>query len=334
MDGLAAHPGAERRAQALSRLLDPRSVAILGMSTKPDTAGHLVLRNLRMNGFTGPIHLVGRSAGEVDGLPVETSIATLPEGVDVAVLALPAAAVGEALAACAARGVNSAVVFASGFAETGEAARAEQDRLGRLARESGMLVLGPNCIGYTNYVAGFTVGFVSVSRVPRTPAGATDAVAIVAQSGGLANHLRLSLDFRGVPVSYNISTGNEIDLGLGDFVRHMLDDSSTRVVAIYAEHIRDTASFFAAAERARAVGKPVVLMHAGRGERAQEAAKSHTGALAGDHAVMRVKAERAGVVVVDTLDELLDVTEILSRHPLPGRPGGRHLLRRLLRHRA
>jgi acyl-CoA synthetase (NDP forming) len=307
--------GGGTRDQALGRLLQPAAVAIVGMSAKPNTAGHLVLRNLRMNEFAGDIHLIGRSGGEVDGLSIRTDMADLPEGVDVAVLTVPAAAVGEALAACAARKIGSAVVFASGFAEVGDAARQEQDRLGQLARDSGMVVIGPNCIGYTNYRAGFTVGFVSVNAVQRIAADTTDAVAIIAQSGGLGNHLRLGLTSRGIAVSYNISTGNEMDLGLGDFVRRMLNDAATRVIMIYAEHIRQPEAFLAAANQARAVGKAVVLMHPGRGARAKEAAKSHTGALAGDYAVMRVMAERAGVVMVDTLDELLDTAEILAGYP-------------------
>lgn len=307
--------------RTLGRLLNPRSVAIVGMSSKPNTAGHLVLQNLQANGFTGSIHLIGRNAGEVSGLPISTDMASLPQGVDLAILTVPAAAVEEALAGCASRGVGSAVVFASGFAETGEAARQEQERLSRMVRASGMSVVGPNCIGYTNFVEGFNVAFVSVNGVPRLAPGTTDAVAIIAQSGGLGNHMRLGLNARNVPVSYSVSTGNEMDLGLGDFVLHLIDDPATRVIMIYAEHIRQPEAFLRAAARAREASKPIVLMHPGRGQRAKEAAKSHTGALAGDHAVMRVMAERAGVVLVDTLDELLDTAEILARYPRPS-PGG------------
>jgi acyl-CoA synthetase (NDP forming) len=299
----------------------PKSVAIIGMSSKPNTMSHALLRNLQLNDFRGDIHLVGRTPGEIDGLPVGTDAAGLPEGIDVGILAVPAAGVAEALATCVERKIGAAVVFASGFAELGDDARGEQERIGRAAREGGVAVIGPNCIGYTNYRDGFAVAFANVYRVPRLAPGTNDAVAVVAQSGGLAGHLRLSIETRGVPVSYNITTGNEMGLGLGDFVRFLVDDEATRVVMVYAEHIRNPALFLEAAGAARAAGKTIVMMHSGRSARSQAAAQSHTGALAGDYATMRVAVERAGVLLVDSLDELLDAAEIVVRSS-EFRPGG------------
>ncbi len=310
-----------KRAQGLDRLLGAKSVAIIGMSSKPQSAGQIVLKNLRENSFPGAIHLVGRTPGVIDGLSVITDMAELPPGVDLAVLTVPAASVEATLDACMARDVGSAIVFASGFAETGEEGRREQERIGARVRAGGMVVVGPNCLGFTNYAAGFSITFVGVNKVPAMPQGARDAVAIVSQSGGLANHLRHGLNARGVAVSYNISTGNEMDLGLGDFVDHLVDDAATRVIMIYAEDIRRPDVFLAAAARARAMGKPLVMLFPGRSPHAREAAKSHTGALAGDYAVMKAKVERAGVHLVDTLDEFMDVAEILSRYPAPSRGG-------------
>ena len=310
-----------KRAQGLDRLLDAKSVAIIGMSSKPQSAGQIVLKNLRENSFPGAVHLVGRTPGVIDGLSVMTDMAELPPGVDLAVLTVPAASVEATLDACMARDVGSAIVFASGFAETGEEGRREQERIGGRVRAGGMVVVGPNCLGFTNYAAGFSITFVGVNKVPAMPQGTHDAVAIVSQSGGLANHLRHGLNARGVAVSYNISTGNEMDLGLGDFVDHLVDDAATQVIMIYAEDIRRPDVFLASAARARGMGKPLVMLFPGRSPRAQEAAKSHTGALAGDYAVMKAKVEHAGVHLVDTLDEFMDVAEILSRYPAPSRGG-------------
>lgn len=310
-----------KRTHGLDRLLDAKSVAIIGMSAKPQSAGQIVLRNLRENGFAGAIHLVGRTPGVIDDLTVITDMAELPLGVDLAVLTVPAASVEATLEACIGRQVGSAIVFASGFAETGEEGRREQERIGARVRAGGMVVVGPNCLGFTNYAAGFSITFVGVNKVPVMPEGTRDAVAIVSQSGGLANHLRHGLNSRGVAVSYNISTGNEMDLGLGDFVDHLVDDPATRVIMIYAEDIRRPDVFLAAASRARAMGKPLVMLFPGRSPHAQEAAKSHTGALAGDYAVMKAMVERAGVHLVETLDEFMDVAEILSRYPAPSRGG-------------
>jgi acyl-CoA synthetase (NDP forming) len=320
MSGPSDLQGTSRNA-VLKRMMQPKSVAIIGMSTKPNTVGHLVLQNIRANGFAGDIHLVGRSAGEIDGLPIRANIADLPENVDVAVLSVPAAGVSEALQGCILRKVGSAVVFAGGFAELGDKERGEQEKIGQLARDSGIGVIGPNCLGYNNYVNGFLVSFTGVTKLPRVAPGTSDGVALVAQSGGLVGHLRLALLSRSVPVTYSIATGNEADLGLGDFVRYLIHDEATRVITIYAESVRHAGSFLQAAQEARAHGKPIVMLHTGRGVRAQEAAKSHTGALAGNYAVMRSKVERAGVILVETMDELLDVSEILSRYPKPQKGG-------------
>lgn len=313
--------GTNSDAGIFQRMTRPKSVVIIGMSAKPNTASHAVLRNLQVNEFAGDIHLIGRSEAVVEGLPISTDIAALPDNVDVAVITVPAAGVEEALAVCVERKVGVAVVFASGFAELGEEARDRQEKIGKMARDGGVAVVGPNCIGYTNFVDGFAVAFASVNKAPRVAPGTRDAVAIVAQSGGLGNHLRLGLDARGVPVSYTVSTGNEMGLGLGDFVRLLIADESTRVVLVYAEHIRQPKTFLEEAAKARAAGKAIVMLHPGRSARAKEAAKSHTGALAGDYAVMRARVERAGVLLVETLDEMLDATEILARYPRPS-PGG------------
>ncbi len=179
----------------------PRSVAIVGMSSKPNTMSHALLRNLQLNEFAGEITLIGRSGGEVEGLPVRPGIEDLPNGVDVAILAVPAAGVGEALEVCVRRKAAAAVVFASGFAEIGESERGEQERIGKMAREGGVGVIGPNCIGYSNFRDGFTVTFANIYRITPIALDARDAVAVVAQSGGLGGHLRLSVEMRGVPVS-------------------------------------------------------------------------------------------------------------------------------------
>jgi acyl-CoA synthetase (NDP forming) len=297
----------------------PRSVAIVGMSAKPGSAGRIVLELLKNNEFEGPVHLVGRGGADIDGRKVLASIDELPQNVDLAIFTLPAAAVREAVEGCVRRSVKAAIVFASGFAEVGDDGTAEQDRIGEIARAGGLALVGPNCLGLMNFVDGFAAVFFSPQPIPRLPAGTRGAVAIVAQSGGLGSHLQSGLNARGVPVSCWISTGNEAGLGLADFIQYLLDDPVTQIIALYAEDIRRPQEFIDIAGEALRRGKPIVMMHPGRGARAKEAARSHTGALAGDHAVMRTLVEHAGVVVVDTLDELLDVSEILARFPKPSK---------------
>lgn len=299
----------------VERLMRPRAVAIIGISSKPGSAGHTALANLTLNNYQGDIHLVGRSGGTIEGRKVLTSIDELPEGVDLAVFTLPAAAVKDALAQCIRRKVGGVVIFASGFAEVGGAQRAVQDEIAAMAREGGVALLGPNCLGYTNLVDGLPIGFASAIKVPPIKDARDPAVAIISHSGGLMAHVRMAMEARDLPVSYIVSTGNEAGLGLAEFIDYFTADRQTRAIVVYAEHVRQPAAFLAAATRARAAGKPVVMMHPGRGAHAQAATSSHTGALAGDHAVMRTLVQHAGIVFVETLDELVDVTEILARFP-------------------
>ena len=311
----------QRRASsaAITALMRPRSVAIIGVSAKPGSAGRVVLELLGNNKFSGPVYLVGRSASDIEGHKVLASIDELPQEVDLAVLTLPAGAVRDAVEGCVRRKVKVAVIFASGFAEVGSDGVSEQDRIGEIARAGGVALVGPNCLGFMNFAEGFAAVFFSPQPTPRLPDGTTGAVAIVAQSGGLGSHLQSGLNARGVPVSCWISTGNEAGLGLADFIQYLLDDPVTQVIALYAEDIRRPEEFIDIAGEALRRGKPIVMMHPGRGAKAKEAARSHTGALTGDHAVMRTLVEHAGVVVVDTLDELMDVSEILARFPKPSK---------------
>ena len=135
------------------------------------------------------------------------------------------------------------------------------------------------------------------------------------------SHIRLALEARNLQVSYSVSTGNEAGLGLADFIDFFTADQATGAIIVYVEQVRQPAEFLAAARRARAAGKPVLMMHPGRGERAKKAVSSHTGALAGDYAVMRTLVSHAGIALMERLDELIDTAEILARFPDPPRKG-------------
>lgn len=311
-------------ALAIERLMRPRSVAIIGISSRSGTAGHTVLDNLIQNGFQGAIYLVGRSGGEISGRRVLVDISSLPEHVDLAILTMPASGVRDAVAQCVKRKVRAAVIFASGFSESGN--ENDQAEVTRIARAGGLALVGPNCVGYTNLVDGFVCGFANSAKQSLMQKGGDPAFAIISQSGGLTVHIKSSLEARNLQVSYMISSGNEADLGLADFIHYLLNEKNTDGIVIYAEHIRNPTAFLAAAQRAREIGKPIVLLHSGRSDRAKEATKSHTGALAGDYETMAVIVRRAGVVLVDTLEELTDVAEILARFPGGASVGGAAIL--------
>ncbi len=300
---------------ALDRLIRPRSVAILGASDKPGALGNQVLANLERHGFTGDIYLINPKRDSIAGRACLRSVADLPEGVDAAVLAIPGGAVLDTIRALAARGVGAAVIFSAGFAEGGEEGLAAQRDVARIAAESGMVIEGPNCLGMTNYVDGIPLTFV---QTPAERLNGRPGIGIVSQSGAMAVVLGTTLMSKELGISISVSTGNEAASGVEDYVEYLLDDPDTRAIAMIVEQFRKPARFLALADRARAAGKLIVLLHPGRSSAARDSAATHTGAMAGDYQVMRTKVERAGVVLVDSLEELGDVVDLAIRcGPMP-----------------
>jgi len=303
-------------ARPLDRLLRPRSIAIVGASADPRAFGGFVQANLERAGYAGALHLVSRSSASINGRPCVKTVAELPQGLDVAVLAIPETGVLEAVQQLAARACHAAVLFASGYAETGEAGRASQHAVTQAA--GAMALVGPNCMGYTNFELGVALTFETIAPYP---ALGRAGVGIVAQSGFMAATLRDACIGRGLPITCQFSTGNEASVGVEDVIAAYLQDAQTRVIAVYAEQVRRPALFLRLARQARGIGKPIVMLMPGRSERARHAAASHTGALAGDHAIASALLQREAVVLVDTLDELFDTTAILLRHPQPPQGG-------------
>jgi acyl-CoA synthetase (NDP forming) len=308
-----APPAPATRAASLDRLLRPRSVAIVGASEKPGALGNSVLSNLVRNGFSGDIHLINPKRAEIEGRPCLPSVEALPDGVDCAVLAIPRAAVLDTVRALAGRGVGSAIIFSAGFAEGGEEGLAEQRAIGQVAAASGMVIEGPNCLGMTNFIDRVPLTFVETDA---KALGARVGIGVVSQSGAMACVLCTTLASRDLGLSFSISTGNEAASGVEDYVEYLLDDSATKVIAMIVEQFRNPQRFMAAARRARALGKTIVLLHPGKSSAARESAATHTGAMAGDYQLMRVKVERAGAIFAETLEELGDIAEIALRCPI------------------
>jgi len=314
-----AIPAGGRAAVALGRTLNPRSIAIVGASPEPTAIGSHVLANLERYGYAGELHLISRTRDEIGGRRCLRSLEDLPEGVDVVVLCIPEAGVLDAVRGCAGRGVGGVVIFASGYAEAGDEGRARQDELAAIAQGAGMVLIGPNCMGYTSFTVGVPVTF--EPQVPQYRLADERGVAVVAQSGAMAANLRDALLARWVPIAHVASTGNEACVGVEDYVAHFMADPRTAAIGVYAEQIRNPRLFLRLAAEARRAGKPIVLLMPGRSARAREAAASHTGALAGDHASAVALLRGEAVVVVESQDELYDTLAILTRHPQPRRGG-------------
>lgn len=306
--------GGRPPATMIDRLLRPKSVAVVGASDKPGALGTSVLGNLDRNGFSGEVWPINPYRETIGARKCLASVDQLPEGVDVAVLAIPQPAVLDAVHGLAARKCGAAIIFAAGFAEGGDEGRAQQAEIARIGAESGMVIEGPNCLGMVNHVDRVPLTFVETAIVP--PAG-RGAIGVVSQSGAMAAVLCTTLLAREMAVSFSVSTGNEAASGVEDYVDWLVDEPETRVIAMIVEQFRAPARFLTAARRARLAGKQIVLLHPGKSGAARESAVTHTGAMAGDYSLMRAKVERAGVVFAETLEELGDIAEILLRCPQP-----------------
>lgn len=268
-------------------------------------------------GYGGAIHLVSRRSGEAFGRRCVPSIDDLPGGIDLAVLCLPRAAVPDAIAACGRCGIGGAVVFASGFAETGDAGAAEQHKLADLARRCSVALLGPNCLGFINHLDGVAL----CMSLPHPRRDANPSVGFLAQSGALMLAATDMGRATGIGFTYLVSTGNEAVTGVEDFLAELVEDTATRIILLFIEEIRRPRHFLQLAARARERGKPIVMLHSGRTARARAAALSHTGALAGDYRVMAALTAHQAVILVDSFDELFDVAALLHRHPGPPAAG-------------
>lgn len=303
--------------QNLRRVMEPKSVAIVGISGEERSIGGYVLSNLQRLGYRGDIHLVSRNAKSVRGIACVPTIDEIPEGVDVAVLALPEPAIGPSIRALGAKGAGGAIVFAAGFAEAGQDGIEKQRELVATSMQSGVCLIGPNCMGFTNFISGAGLTFDTVLPMSAAPAG----VAIVAQSGAMANNLREAMSARGIGISFAVSTGNEAAVGTEDFIDYCLDNESTSLIAVYAEQIKNGRRLLELARKARSLGKPLVVFLIGRSARAKESAQSHTGALTGDYATARALLSSEAVLVPQTMDEMMDVIPLLLQDARP-RPGG------------
>ncbi|MEI9849638.1 MAG: acetate--CoA ligase family protein [Sphingomonas sp.] len=292
---------------------------MVGVSERPGTAGQNCVRMLDALGYGGALHLVARSSLNLGGRVAVTSVEALPEGLDLAILTLPEAGILPAVEALVERKVGGIVCFAAGFAEMGAAGVAAQQRLAELAHRHDIAFAGPNCLGYTNLRDQVAATFLSLP-VPTVESGAP-RVDILCQSGGLAGVVQMALEAECVGFSYQVTTGNEAVLGVEDYLPFLIENDRSRAIVMLVETLRRPREFLRQAAAARAAGKPIVLLYLGRSEKARAAAATHTGAMAGDFATAQAFLRSGDVVLVDTIDELVDTAVLLAHCPRPPRGG-------------
>jgi acetate---CoA ligase (ADP-forming) len=302
---------------SIDKMLNPRSIAVIGASPKGGYGGRLLNAVLRARDRVR-IYPVNPNYDEIAGVQAYRTISDLPEAPDLMGVVVPYQKVMDVLREGYAKGNRAAVVISAGFAERGtDAGQDLQRKVGAYARESGLRIAGPNCLGLAN-----VRDDIWATASSRTLGGLTGHIALVCQSGATAfgPFLLRAVD-SGIGLSHIISTGNETDLDFADFARYLVDDPGTRVIAGFVEGFKDVRKFIAVAELAAERGKPIVLIKIGRSESGSQAARSHTAALTGADELYDAVFKQYGVIRVTDYDELLEVSQLLANSKKPKKRG-------------
>jgi acyl-CoA synthetase (NDP forming) len=305
--------------EALHALFHPRAVAVIGASDDTTKHGFIVLTNVRDTGFQGGIYGISRRLKDVDGIPCFADLASLPEPVDTAFLAIPAEAAVQAVRDCAKAGMKAVIVGSAGYAESLDAGGEErQFELQRIAREEGIRIVGPNCNGIYNAHLPLSVGFNTSHAKRQTPGG----ISIFSHSGALFDAMAGRLAMLGTGLSLFASAGNEADMSVLDYMEYGIGHAQTRVIALLIDSLDDGARFRRLALAAHAAGKHVVALKIGGSEAGAAAAVAHSSRMAGDDASYHALFAVSGVATVKTLEGLMTAAALLDKYgSCPGKLG-------------
>lgn len=311
----AAHRSVYRH-DDLHRVLNPRSIAVVGASPRPGSFGERLLDNL--GGYVGRIHPINAKYERLGDRTCYPTLAALPEVPDCVAVTVPREAAEAVVLEAARIGAGGIILYASGYAETGKKERiAEQERLAAIATDQGIRILGPNCLGIANYQIGARITFAEypAPRPPRRP-----AVGIASQSGALSQSLAQAIEC-GASVSHVFSAGNQCDVDVADLVAYLADDPHCDAIACAFEGLAQPQRLLEAAQLAWSAGKPLLVNKIAIGELGARAAVSHTGSLAGSNAAYRAAFERAGMIVIEDFESLMEAAAFFSKAPPPKAKG-------------
>jgi acyl-CoA synthetase (NDP forming) len=303
------------RKRDLTAFFSPRSVAMVGASERSSWS-HGVAARFRDYGYSGKVYAINRNGVDAHGFPGFKSCQDLPDPVDFAYLFVPAEVTLDAMTDAADAGIKHMSILTSGFAETGEAGAALQQQILELAEKRGITLMGPNSLGFAN----ITAGLIATSIPTRLPVR-KGAVALLSQSGAVVAEICKFAHQQAVGLSFVAATGNEAQIGLTDIMDHLVDDPSTKVIAIFAESIRDPQAFREVAARALAARKPIVIQKVGKSEISAAIAQAHTGSLVGDDKIFDAVCRQLGVIRVDSIEELVATADLMARVPALTAPG-------------
>lgn len=301
-------------ASSVRNFFEPQSVAVIGASDSEGSVGGSLLGNLRKGGFTGKLHPVHPTLKEIDGIVCVPRVTDIDGKVDLALIAVPAANVEQVVHDCAHKGIHSVVVISAGFAETDESGTEAEARLRTLVRESGLRMVGPNCMGIQNTDKRVSMNATFAAAMP--PSG---SIGVLTQSGALGIAILDYVKERDLGVSSFVSVGNSADVSSNDLLTYWAEDSATDVIVLYLESFGDPRKFARIAPEV-ARKKPIVAVKSGRSQAGSRAASSHSAALASLDVAVDALFDQAGVIRTDTLKELFDVAALLSSQPAPPGP--------------
>ena len=298
----------------LEKFFHPRSVAIVGATPKEGKVGKVLLENF-IKRFKGKIYPVNPKYDEIMGLKCYKSIKEIPDEIDLVVIAIPAPAVPNVLRECGEKGVKAVIIISGGFRETGteEGAKLE-DEVIEIAKQYGIRIIGPNCIGIFDNWSGVDTYFLPDEKMKRPPRG---YISFISQSGAFASALLDWMAYHGIGVSRAISYGNKVDVDDIDLIEYLGDDDKTKVIIMYLEGLKPGRGRLFI-EKAREVSrkKPIVIYKAGKTARGGLAAASHTAALAGDYQLYQAAIRQAGLIEAFSFDDIMDISKVLLTQPL------------------
>ncbi len=298
---------------SLRRVFEAGSVAVIGASSDPTRIGGRPVAMLKAHGFDGPVYPINPNRDEIQGLPAYAAIGDVPGPVDLAICAVPGAMVEDVLGQCAAKGVGGVVVFAGGFAEVGGEGVEQQARLTAIARETGLRLIGPNCMGFANFGRHLMASFHPAFALEMP----TGRIGLVSQSGAFGGLSSMMAVERGVGFSHALTTGNEADVDAADCLAFLAEDRATDVILLYLEGVRNGPAMLDALALARANRKPVIVVKLGRTEAGARAAQSHTSALAGTDRVFEAVFRQFGAYRANSIEEFYGIAAALAVGGLP-----------------
>ena len=300
------------KTNTLTQFFEPSSVAIIGASSNPGSPGHEVIRNILANDYAGKVYLVNPKGGKILGLPVYPSIYDLPDGVDLAVIIIPANSTAMAVRECVAKGIKSIVLSAGGFSEVDTKGDRRQQELIDITKETGIRVMGPNTSGHISTPHNFTSTFFPLGgKVPR------GNISYIAQTGNFATlTMRYIMSGENFGVARVVGLGNKIDIDESDILEYYAGDPETKAIFMYLESIKRPRHFLEVASKVTKV-KPVFLFKGGSTREGALAAVTHTAALASDERIIEGAIQQAGITRLNKYSYLFLVAKALDSMPLP-----------------